>query len=265
MKLLMVTAAWVLLGMAKPCFAQGTTAIEMPQDSFLIHLETPHILERGTLAGRLDVRFFDSPESVTYANLSVRYGLGRGLEAIVRGTAAKTKHLALPGGAGMIRHGGSDLELAMKFQPGKTSHVAGLIGVGIPGTPAQSRLALTLGGMVSGSLKNVTFYLNPRALFLEHNTLFGFGLGGRVRLTDTVALVGDWTPIVSGQNTRDTRTGALAPGDIYGVALRLGHTDRTGVTFDLGYANGTGATTGFGLTPGLGNKGAYYLALTLRH
>jgi hypothetical protein len=48
------------------------------------------------------------------------------------------------------------------------------------------------------------------------------------------------------------------------VGLRL-RSPRGDASLDLGYANATGLTTGTSLTAGLGNTGAFFLSLTLRH
>jgi hypothetical protein len=82
-------------------------------------------------------------------------------------------------------------------------------------------------------------------------------LGGRV------SLVGDYTPLLSGDNTRDTITGGLMRRDVYGVAIRFETADER-FLLDLGYTNGVGSTTGFSLTPGLGGSGAFYLSVRAR-
>jgi hypothetical protein len=221
------------------------------------------------VAGRLDVRAFGGDEDLVYPGLGLRAGIGRNVEAMIRGSFTDRKSLGLPGG-GSIRHGGSDVELALRFgweRPDATASsasVAGLIGVSFPSTPAQDDAVLTLGASLAVPAgERIQLFVNPRAAFIEDNTLFGIGLGATARLGDRVSLVGDYTPLLSGDNTRDTTTGGLKRRDVWGAAIRFGSADDR-VLVDLGYTNAVGFTTGFSLTPGLGGSGAFYLSVRAR-
>ena len=87
--------------------------------------------------------------------------------------------------------------------------------------------------------------------------------GRDYQIVKGVSVVGDYTAILSGQNTRDTVTGSGMSRDVFGAALRLS-SGSGAYTLDIGYTNGTGSTTAFGLTPGLGGSSAVYAALTVR-
>ena len=258
MKLLIpVMLAWLILA-ATPISAQTASG------STLVNLDTPSVEKRGSLSGRIDLRAFSGDEDIVYTSLSLNLGLGKELECILRGTFGERKKLMA--GGGTIAHGGNDFEALLKVGARGRSGLAGLIGVSIPNTPAQSgNASLTLGGTASTDIgKGSSLYFNPRAIFVKDNTIVGIGLGARVRLSDSLVLVGDYTPIISGDNTLDTGTGALKKRDVYGVALRF-TTHQGSLSIDVGYTNAVGSTTGFSMTPGLGGSGAIYFALTARH
>lgn len=263
-KLLIALRCAFLLCLPLLSFAQGSAPMDLPRAPRLVDLDTPAVLSKGGISGNIDVRFLGGNEDSVYTSLGVGYGLGHGWEAVVRSAFAERKSLLLPGSAGTIRHGGNDVELLAKYQLPKQPGIAGFIGIAFPGTPAQGGAVLTLGGAGAVNVtRGVTAYINPKAVFLDSNTIFGIGLGLRARLSDRIALIADWTPLVSGDNTRNTTTGARTSRDIYGAALRF--TDaRDNFSLDLGYSNGTGATTGASLTSGLGGSGAFYFSITAR-
>ena len=246
---------------AVPIHAQTSDSGAIPKDVKLVHLDTPITTAAGQWAGYFDVRSFAGNEDLVYATVGLHAGVGRNWELILRGAFADRKDFAL-GGGNSIRHGGNDLELAAKY--GGQHGIGGLIGVSFPGTPAQNTGAMTLGAMAAtGAGRSATVYINPRAVFLDNNTICGIGIGARAKLSSSLSVIGDWTPIVSGDNTRDTTSGARRRSDLYGIAVRYTSTNGQ-FAFDLGYANGTGSTTGFGLTPGLGGDGAFYFSITAR-
>jgi len=264
---LIAAAALLAAGWTGAAHGQDNTA--RPAATQLIHLDTPAVLDKGALSGRADARVFGGDEDLLYASLAIHLGIGSGWEGILRGSFADRKTLALPGGGG-IRHGGSDVELLAKrtlnLAEGANPHgiaTAGLIGVSFPSTPALGDAHLTLGFSAEAQMGGGSaVFFNPRAALISNNTIVGLGFGARVRLGNQLALIGDYTPIVTGDNTRDTTTGATKRRDVYGVAVRFSQGDRFSV--DVGYANGTGSTTGFGLTPGLGGTGAFYIAIIAR-
>ncbi len=252
---------------ALPCRAQSDTARgnaggDAPPP---INLDAPATLAPGTTLFRLEARAFGGEEDLVYAGLSLRYGLRGGVEAILRGAFAGRDHLALPSGGGAIRHGGTDVELAAKYGVPGLPNVALLIGASFPVTPAQNDVYLTLGVAATARLgANGALYLNPRAVFVDHNTIAGIGLGARLRLAPAISLAGDYTPVVSGDNTRDETTGARRRRDVYGVGVRYAVAKNARLEIEAGYTNATGPTTGFALTPGLGNSGAFFVSLTSR-
>src|SRR5438045_934227 len=83
----------LLLFAALPCAAQNPPKIEPPPDSKLIHLDTPHTMDRRGTGFRLDVRPFGSDEDLLYTSLALHYGLCSTCEAILRGTFADRKNL----------------------------------------------------------------------------------------------------------------------------------------------------------------------------
>lgn len=265
--LLLIALSW-----AAPCaHAQAEEGSREPHlPTSLINLDDASLLKRDQVAAHLDIRAFGGGEDLFYAGLGVRYGLGHNWELGLRGASADRKNLSLTDG-NLLRHGGNDVELLARycFLPGAPDGfkptVTGLLGVSQPSTPDRGSASLNLGLSASVSYKHwVTFTLNPRAVVLDDSALVGIGLGAQIRLTQGVSLVGDYTPIVSGNNTRNTIDGSPMRRDVYGVALRLSASDNR-TSLDLGYTNGLGSTTGFSLTPGLDGSGAFYFAITARH
>jgi hypothetical protein len=234
----------------------------------LVNLDAAGIADKGQIGGGLDLRVFSGDEDLTYVSLALRYGLAENVEAMVRGSFTDTANLGIPGGA-TIRHGGSDVEVLLKVaghpteQSKGTSRVAGLIGVSFPSTPAQGDAVVTLGGSFSFTSNKVSLHLNPRAVFPNDNTIIGIGLGAAFELGSNFSVVGDYTPIIAGDNTRDTTTGALQSRDVYGAAIRYASADGRWHA-DLGYSNALGQTTGFSLSPGLGGSGAFYVSVSFR-
>jgi len=260
-------ALLLLLSAAPGAGAQIIQARDDPPD-FAINLDGPGVLDRGTTAGRIDVRAFGGREDLVYTSLGVRVGLGHDWEAAVRASIADRKSLLLPGG-GSIRHGGSDAEVFARcrfFHGGLSTpepSLTGLIGFALPNTPARTAAAMTVGlSAATPTGRLAVFTLNPRVAFLEHNTLFGLGLGVHLKLGSGISFIGDYTALVAGDNTRDSATGALMSRDVYGVAIRYSTRQ---LSLDLGFTNGAGGTTGFSLTPGLGGSGALYFSIAAHH
>src|SRR5207244_767126 len=87
--------------------------------------------------------------------------------------------------------------------------------------------------------------------------------GTSIRVSDRVHLVGDWTGIVSGDNTLSTANATRKHKGIWGAALRMSSDGANGhFDLDLGYGNATGSTTGTSLTPGLGNASGFYMVFS---
>jgi hypothetical protein len=238
----------------------------------LVHLDTPEMLRRGVYTGQFGLRAFGGDEGVAYLSFAAQTGFAEGWDGILRATTAQERSFALSGAD--IRHGGSDIELVAKYRFPRTldgpTRLQGalLLGLAFPGTPAQSGVVPTLGLALSSPVSpRVNLYLNPRAVLLKDNLLYGIGFGASGRLSDSLTLVGDVTPLIRGDNTRSVTDGARKKGTVYGLALRMTprpRPDGSGLSFDIGYANGTGVTTGFAMTPGLGGSGSFYAALSYR-
>ena len=230
----------------------------------LIDLISPGVLDKGTRSARFDFRAFQGDEGIGYAGVALRYSVSGRLEADFAGDFGDRG--AFGNGEGhVIRHGGADGEFSMRYQlpwPLETSIQAG---IAIGDTPAQdSRVAAIAGLSIAYPISpQVDVFVNPRVVALDSNSLVGLGFGASVKLSTKLSVVGDWTPLLAGNNTVDPSTGLMKRSQLYSAGLRI---DRIGPgTFvDVGYTNATGLTTGFGLTPGLGNSGAFFVSLTCR-
>src|SRR5207247_1306600 len=127
-------------------------------------------------------------------------------------------------GGPTIFHGGHDLEFFGKFNAGSYGkvNVAVLGGISFPSTPAQGSSAGTLSAIAAMKIHDrITGYLNPRAVFVEGNSIVGIGVGAHFRLSDRVHVVGDWSGIVAGDNTRSVADGSRKRADVWGIALRF--------------------------------------------
>ena len=230
----------------------------------LVNVESATTTLKGSVSVGADVRFFDHPEEITYASAELRYGFMSNLELGIRGTAGGTRAFTTSSGP-TVFHGGHDAELFGKYHVGTFGpvNVSALGGISFPNTPAQGSSAGTVSGIAAMRFgERITGYLNPRAVFVSGNSIVGIGVGGSVRVADNLHLVGDWTGIVSGDNTRSTADGSRIRRDVWGVALRFSHPSESySVDVDLGWGNATGPTTGFSLTPGLGDASGLYVAL----
>ena len=233
--------------------------------SGLVNISTPSIVAPQQLGFRADARVFGGDENTTYGGAGIRYGLAANWELGVGASLAQFENFSLPGG-GIVRHGGTDLEISAKYAVKQSfrSAISAQVGVGLPNTPAQTSTHLTLG--LAGSLNvgsGVDVYLNPRAALITDNSIIGLGMGAKIKLARQISLVGDYTPILSGANTVDVNTGTQRSRDIYGAALRYAANGGS-VAVDVGWTNGTGFTTGSSLTPGLGNSSAFYITLNFK-
>ena len=146
----------------------------------------------------------------------------------------------------------------------KNGRFGGLLGINFPDTAAQNDPVITLG--VSGAFplgKKATGYLNPKTVLLKDNTLLGLGIGVQARVSDTLLVLAEVTPLLTGNNTRSTdnsENGKRERRAICGIGLRYAPANKP-FGIDIGYATGTGRTTGSSLTPGLGGAGAFYAGL----
>jgi hypothetical protein len=250
-----------------PCAVADDATQDAPTANRLVNLDTAGTAGKGAVAGSLDVRFLSHPDDIAYTSLNVRFGLTPHVEAGIRAVTGANGTRAADNGQN-IRYGGSDVEIYAKYGLDRPHGVrlAVLGGVSFPSTPAQNQVVGTLSGIGELPLRDrVTAYLNPRAVFLNSNTIVGVGVGVSIRVSDRVHIVGDWTPIASGDNTVSTSDGTRKRGDVWGVAVRFtSGAGKRHFDLDLGYSNATGSTTGFSLTPGLGNSAGFYFALRAR-
>jgi len=232
-----------------------------------VNLETPFITPAKGLWLQAGFRFIEPPESIAFSSFTLRYGVSSRFEAALRGSTGATRDTQVTAG-GVISHGGSDLELFVKYAllSSERTGLAALLGISFPSTPAQNQAVATIGASASFRVNDrTTLFLSPRATLQEKNEIVGIGIGAETHLTGKLSLVGDWTGIASGMNTRDTVTGNKIRRDIWGAAFRWTAPSSTSmVSLDLGYGNGTGSTTGFSLTPGLASSAGFYIALSVR-
>jgi len=257
------------LGLLIPTFP--SLAMDAPDDSLsspaTVNLETPFTTSPRAVALHLGFRFLEGPESIAFSSVTLRYGISGNFEGALRGSIGATRDTPVTAG-GVISHGGNDLEIFGKYalQQSKRTNLAVLAGVSFPSTPAQNRAVATIGASASLLINDrMMLFLNPRTTLQDKNAIVGIGVGTETRIAGKLSLVGDWTGITSGLNTRDTANGNKIRRDIWGAALRWKtRSDSSIVSLDLGYGNGTGSTTGFSLTPGLAGSSGFYIALAVR-
>jgi len=263
LRLTVLTAAFVFVS-PLAALADDTGSAGSAGSARLVNIESATTTLKGSVSVGADVRFFDHPEDLTYLSGELRYGLLDRLEVGIRGVAGGQRAFLTSGGP-TVFHGGHDAEFFGKYHVGSFGrvNVSALGGISFPNTPAQGSSAGTFSGIAAMQFNDrITGYLNPRAVFLSGNSIVGIGVGGSVRLSDHIHLVGDWTGIVSGDNTRSTTDGSRIRRDVWGIAFRFTHpSDTNTIDIDLGWGNATGSTTGFSLTPGLGDATAFYIAL----
>ena len=244
------------------CFAQAPTATSAA--SKLINLDTPTIPAQNTAWARADVRVLGSNEKTTYGSLEVGAGLGSGLGLIVRGSAGKFSDFVQP--TFTIRHGGSDIEAMLKYSSPMLSGLALAGGVSLPNTPAQNNAFFTGEALYQLPVTGADIYLGAKGVFRQDSTIVGLAAGFSVHAGPGLDLIGDFTGIVTGNNTYSTSTGALQRRPVYGLGLRFNTfvVPKQTITVEGGITNGIGGTTGFSLTPGLGNSVGAYLSASVR-
>ena len=151
-----------------------------------------------------------------HGTLQLGYGLRDNLPVMLRAGLASRESFGGPGFT--IRHGGTDLELLAKWCPQTNARWAAEMGVSFPSAPAQDGVNLTALWLYSRALGDrLSLYLAPRAVFVEDNPIVGIGGGAYVRLTDTLEVIGDFTEIVAGDNTRSVYTGDKVRGEVWGA------------------------------------------------
>ena len=230
----------------------------------LINLKTPQVLGAGQQAASVDLRLEGGYEKTLRADLGYRFGLGHNFE--VDGATSLTRWDTETAASGStVRSGGTDGEVSLKYKVDAGVPVSVQAGLAYVQTPAQQdRLETTLGASAEWEpTKGVRLYANPRAVFLDNNSIFGFGLGFSAKIVQGIDLLGDWTPILSGDNTVDMQTGQRDRGELYSIGLSFNDLIPKGAV-DLGITNATGSTTGSSLTPTLGGAPSLFLRLSYR-
>lgn len=238
-------------------------------DPVLTSVRTPFILEPGKTWADLSFRAFGGYEKLLYTNAWVAYGVAPGWQLDLRGSfagdesvsgpASETDTLRVPTGE-TIRFGGSDGELLANYRIPVQIPIAIRAGIAYVGTPAQNHsLAGVVGASASYSFdKELSAYAEPKAVFLNDNTLFGIGLGLSYRLTPGISVFGEWTPLVAGDNLIDTTSGARSRCALYGFGVRFKQPGSP-ISVDLGVTNSVGLTTGTSMTPSLGDVAGFYI------
>src|SRR5579862_585543 len=199
----------------------GKARADDPGSARLVHIESTSTTPSGMFAASAQLRIYGSPENGTYPAIGFRYGLTDRLELGVRGVLG-TNHSFATAARPVILDGGRDVEAFAKYRFAEYSGVslAALAGISFPDTPAQNQATGTLSGIASTRVgSRATVYLNPRAVFLNGNSIVGIGAGAAIPLGESLQLVGDWTGIVTGDNTRSTADGSLKQVNVWGAAL----------------------------------------------
>jgi hypothetical protein len=251
--------------LSAPVLALDERLSDVPAPVAIVNLDSSDVLQKGALFLRSEARMFGGDEDLTYVGFGARYGLGKGFEGSLRGVFSNKRDLNI-GGGNVIGHGGNDWELSLKARLSEmTTPISVILGLSFADTPAQCDKFLTLGAAASRSLSDrIEVTANPRAIFIEDNTIVGFGLGASAKISDNLSFGLDYTPILTGRNTRSVTTGDMMACDLYGAMLR--YSMRGGnANLTVGYTNATGGTTGFGLTPGLGGSGAWVFGASMRY
>lgn len=219
-------------------------------------------LAPGEIAFRGAIRSLTGAESRGYGDLALDYGLRSGLELGLRGTVGASRFVTL-GNGGTLRNGGTDVEIlaryARPFAFGtRTLRFGGQVGVAFPSTPAQNQPIFTLGALAETEvLPGFDLFLNPRAVFLDQNSITGFGIGFNAQFPGGFEFIGEVTPIMSGRNTRSAYDGSPRRATPFSVGIR--YRLPSGFAIDAAFTNTLGATTGFGMTPGLGGETTGFL------
>jgi len=200
------------------------------------------------------------PEHAIYAGAEARFvysGQVKGvpwdwlsLEAVA--TLSKEKSITTPWTT--LCYGGDSYELRAKGRLYHNEKVCFSImpGIEMSDTPAQHKQHATAQLLLTHyAASNTQLHFTPKWAFLHDNTIMGLGFGGEFRVHPKVRILGDITPIVMGDNTRDEH-GYLARTVVWAFGVRINpclrHDDWL---VDISYGTGKGQTTSYELTPGI--------------
>lgn len=231
----------------------------------LINVDTGAILAPNTSSLRLYGRFFGMDEKIAYGGVQFDTGLQPEWGLTVRGSFARFASFTAGNGT-IIRHGGSDIEALVRFAPASLKCVTLSLGGSLPNTPAQDQAFLTGSAILNHPFEKGSFYFGGSGVFREDSSLIGISGGVSFQLSEELAIIGDATAVVSGENTYNTSNASEERRHVFGLGLRFtprGMGSRL-ASFDLGITNGIGGSTGFALTPALGRSYAFFAGATVR-
>lgn len=232
----------------------------------LINVDGPGVTPTGLWRLGMGATLHRSQEDRTYVSFDGRFGLEAGWELGMRGTLApvgRANTLA------NLRSGGTDWELFVRHS---LQHLKGLTvqgGVSFPNTPAQDTPFITAGVAYELPMPESQFkvIVGTRGIMKSGSTAVGISGGVVAPIGQGLELMGDFTAIVRGVNTRDGRTGNTLRRAVYGFGLRYKPVTLDGQfdwSFYVGLSNALGFTTGTSLSSALGNQPALTLGVVLR-
>lgn len=198
---------------------------------------------------------FSSPEVSPYGRFSYENSF-MGRSFTLRGTFAK-KETAF----GSVMSGGTDFELLTRFQYAKWLLS---LGVAIPNTPAQEKIAGTFQVGIKGDLDDEggSVLAAVSGVTSKDVTLVAFGAGLTKNVMGGLGYDASATFILRGQNTVDVGTGQFVRQPLFDLGLRYQTTDR--MMFRVGYGNSLGNTTGLALTPNLGSGAGFSFSVGMK-
>lgn len=232
----------------------------------LINVDGPSVTPSGSWRLGLGANLHRSQENRTYMSFDGRFGMEAGFELGLRGSFAKVGRAST---VANLQTGGSDWEATLRYA---VPHTMGLTlqgGVAFPNTPQQNTPFFTYGVsyQVPMALTEYKIYVGSRGVLRSGSTAMGISAGISAPLGPGLELVGDFTVLVRGVNSRDGQTGNTVRRHIYGVGVRYAPISVPG-TFDwsfyAGISNALGMTTGMSLSSALGNQPALTFGVVLR-
>jgi hypothetical protein len=250
-----LVAAWI----ASSAFGAG-----LLPSTRLVNLDAGLLIPEDEWLISADIRAMAGDDDNVYGNVRIGWGISSAWE--VDALLALSDRQSFATGRTTLFYGGNDVELRVKYRLCRHARTAVAIESGweFPDTPAQDDVHSFIQVPLSQALgRDVTGHVVPKWDFLSSNALFTIGLGLEARLSDHVHVLGDYTPMIDGDNTRNA-SGALSHRDVWGAAIRwLPHGDEK-FSIDVGATNGKGQTTDFGFAPGILDSSAFYAAFNWR-
>ena len=232
----------------------------------LINVDGPSVTPTGGWRLGLGMSIHRSDEARTYMSLDGRFGLENGFELGMRGTLAPVGRANT---AANIRTGGTDWETTLRYAVPQLQGLMLSGGISFPNTPAQNTPFVTYGVayQVPMALTQYKLYVGSRGVLRSGSTIMGISGGISAPLGPGLELMGDFTAIVRGVNSRDSRTGNTVRRAVYGFGIRyqpMTLTDKFDWSVYVGLSNAIGLTTGTSLSTALGNQPSLTLGVVLR-